>query len=560
MKNLLLFFLSFLFVVCANSQNVNQTFKVPSTYDRSSISIILLDFPDGNHSAAIREKIANVAFADKYYNNNLSYYALSAPFGRNDLTIKAADLIKKAIDDKKIANEIVSKWYSRKNDGSMSLELIHQRGMFNATDNASLLAKTTKRGNAELEDYGNRLINRSYILVFDFQNLVTASEAKIAGTRGWQSNVVSYLYKIDYSADIQNKVYDAWIYDDDTPQVKADKKSKFEMIQFPISFVASSAASVTAQQLINRSDFLKVLDPDKSEDQLLMQLVQKAYDENLYSLDRKYEDFRVKTTIDQASPIKAKIGKKEGIKTDFRFFAYEYVYDEGTKSTSQKLRGVIRATPNIVDNRQVSTGKSGATQFYQTAGNQLEIGYLLQQRNDIGGELTLGYEVGNIGGVYGRLDIRLGRFVGIPSFFVYLEGGAENKDYNIYMVPRKGISFIHYGLGIAKGIMLTRNIELRPYAGVGQETASHNDFKTLALNIGTSDDLEGVKSLYAKGGANIAINIQHNIQFVGGIGYYLFLGKPQNSQGKESTTFGKWEKLFDKRNGPSILAGIKFGF
>ena len=536
MKNLLLFFLSFLFVVGANSQNVKQTFKVPSTYDRSSITAILLDFPDGNHSAALREKIANVAFADKYYNNNIGYFALSAPFGRFDLTIKAADLIKKAIDDKKMANEIVSKWYGRKSDGTMSLELIHERGVFNATDNASLLAKTTKRGNAELEDYGNRLINRSYILVFDFQNLMTAAEAKIAGTRGWQSNVVSYLYKVDYSTDIQNKVYDAWIYDDDTPQVKAEKKSKFEMIQFPISFVASSATSVSAQQLINRSDFLKVLDPDKSEDQLLMQLVQKAYDENLYSLDRKYEDFRVKTTIVQANPITAKIGKKEGIKTDFRFFAYEYVYDERTKSTSQKLRGVIRSSSNIVDNRQNATGKSGTTQFYQTAGQQLETGYLLQQRNDIGGELILGYEVGNIGGVYGRFDIRLGRYVGIPGLFVYLEGGAESKDYNIYMVPRKGISFIHYGLGIAKGFMLTRNVELRPYAGAGQETASHNDFKTLALNIGTSDALEGVKSLYAKGGANISINIQHNIQFVGGIGYYLFLGKPQNGNGKESTT------------------------
>lgn len=442
----------------------------------------------------------------------------------------------------------------------MSLELIHERGMFNATDDASLLAKTTKRGNAELEDYGNRLINRSYILVFDFQSLVTAAEAKIAGTRGWQSTVVSYLYKIDYSTDIQNKVYDAWIYNDDTPEVKADKKNKFEQIRFPISFVASSATSVTAQQIINRSDFLKVLDPDKSEDQLLMQLVQKAYDENLYSLDSKYEDFRVKTTIVQASPITAKIGKKEGVKTDYRFFAYEYVYNESTKSTSQKLRGVIRSTVNIVDNRQVATGKSGTTQFYQTAGQKLDVGYLLQQRNDIGGEITLGYETGNIGGVYGRLDIRLGRYVGIPSLFVYIEGGAESKDYNIYMVPRKGISFVHYGLGFAKGIMLTRNMELRAYFGAGQEAASHNDFKTLALNLGTSDALEGLKSLYAKGGANLAINIQHNIQFVGGIGYYLFLGKPQNRDGKESTTFNKWENLFEKRNGPSILAGFKFGF
>jgi hypothetical protein len=559
MKNLSFLFLLFIFVVSANSQVVKQTFKVPSTYDRSSITVVVLDFPDGNHSSTLREKIGRIVFADKYYNNNVEYLTLNSPFGRNDLTIKPADLIKKAIEDKKMANEIVSKWYSRKSDGSMSLELIHERGMFNATDDASLLAKTTKRGNAELEDYGNRLINRSYILVFDFQNLVTAAEAKIAGTRGWQSNVVSYLYKIDYSTEVQAKVYDAWIYNDDTPQVKADKKNKFEQIQFPISFVASSAASVTAQQMINRSDFLKVLDPDKSEDQLLLQLVQKAYDENLYSLDRKYEDFRVKTTIDQTSPITAKIGKKEGLKTDYRFFAYEYVYNESAKSTSQKLRGVIRSTANIVDNRQVATGKSGTTQFYQTAGKQLEVGYLLQQRNDIGGELSLGYEVGGIGGVYGRLDLRLGRYAGIPSFFVYVEGGAENENYFLGGADRKGISFVHFGGGIAKGIMLTRNLEIRPYAGVGIESASHDDFKNLTWITG--ETCEGLSNLYGKGGANLSINIMHNIQFTGGCGYYSFLGTPKNGNGKESTNIKKWSDIFAGRNGGlSVLIGIKFGF
>ena len=116
MKNLSFLFLLFIFVVSANSQVVKQTFKVPSTYDRSSITVVVLDFPDGNHSSALREKIGRIVFADKYYNNNVEYLTLNSPFGRNDLTIKPADLIKKAIEDKKMANEIVSKWYSRKSE------------------------------------------------------------------------------------------------------------------------------------------------------------------------------------------------------------------------------------------------------------------------------------------------------------------------------------------------------------------------------------------------------------------------------------------------------------
>ncbi len=52
MKKFLLLFLSFIITVSANYQLVKLSFKVPSTYDRSSITVVLLDFPDGNHSAA----------------------------------------------------------------------------------------------------------------------------------------------------------------------------------------------------------------------------------------------------------------------------------------------------------------------------------------------------------------------------------------------------------------------------------------------------------------------------------------------------------------------------
>ncbi len=45
------------------------------------------------------------------------------------------------------------------------------------------------------------------------------AEAKVKDMRGWQAGYQAYLYKIDYNEEIQNKIYDNWIYDDDTPQV-----------------------------------------------------------------------------------------------------------------------------------------------------------------------------------------------------------------------------------------------------------------------------------------------------------------------------------------------------
>ena len=539
------------FGLYAQDAKVDQ--KIPSTYDRSSITFLMLEFSSDNHVNDVKGKIDKIAFGDKYYNNNVNYLTIPSPFGRNDMGTNKADMVKQSIEAKNIPVDIISKWYSRKDDGTMSMDLIEERGMFNATDAAFIKAQTTKRGNAALKDYGNRLIARSYILVLDYKDVLTMKEAKVDKMKGWKSTVVGYLYKIDYNDETQNALYDAWIYDDDSPQVKAEKKKKFEQIKFPISFVTETMVMVTASQAAEGTQLGRLI-KQKTEDELLSEMVQKGYDESLYNLEKKYEDFRVKTPIFQTGPIRAKIGKKEGLKTDYRFFAYEYVYDEKTNSSKQKFRGVIRATSKIVDNRQVASGNMGTTKFYQTSGRKLHTGYLLQQRNDFGVEVNVGYEAGEVGGVYGRIDARLGRFVGIKSFFLYLEGGAEVQDYRINGTNYDGIAFAHYGAGIAKGFMLTRNLELRPYVGAGQEMATHKNFK--------NTELDGIKALFVKAGANLALNLKHNFQIIGGAGAYTFVS---NAENKDGDTKKLWSDYFtdkdgNKREGVAVFAGLRVGF
>lgn len=548
MKTSLLNLLFCLFAIGLFAQNTKTEQKIPSTYDRSSITFLMLEFSGDFHLGAVKEKIEKIAFADKFYNNNVSYLTIPAPFNRGDLGINKGELLKQSIEAKKIPVDIISKWYARKADGTMSMDLIEERGMFNATDAAVIKAQTTKRGNAALKDYGSRLIERSYILVVDYKDVKTMQEAKVDKMHGWKATAVGYLFKIDYNEETQNALYDSWIYDDDTPQVKAEKLKKFDAIKFPISFVTETSVMLTSSQPTSDSQLGKFL-KQKSDDQLLGELIQKGYDESIYFLEKNYEDFRVKTPIFQTRPIRAKVGKKEGIKTDYRFFAYEYIYDEKTNTSKQKFRGVIRATSKIVDNRQVATGQTGTTKFYQTSGRKLQTGYLLQQRNDLGVEVNLGYESGNVGGIYGRIDGRLGRYIGIKALFVYLEGGAEMKDYRVNGIDYTGIVFAHYGGGIAKGFMLTRNLEFRPYIGVGQEVATHKDWDKPDNQLTV---------LYGKAGVNLALNLKHNFQIIGGMGAYSFIGYPTDSDGNDVTT--NWDVLFKDRTGPSVLFGIRFGF
>ncbi|MDP3451604.1 MAG: hypothetical protein Q8R90_01505 [Bacteroidales bacterium] len=540
MKKFLLLFASLICLigVAAAQDVVGSALKVPSTYDRSSLTYLVLDYPSANHFNFVRNNVGKIAFSDKFYNNNLPNFFIPAPYAKDYIGFNKAQLILEAIQKKRVANDIVAKWYSMNSDGMMTLDLIHSRGMFNATDEAYLQSKTTKRGNAQLEDYGNRLIDRSYIVVIDYYDIKTMQEANVKDSRGWKSGFQAYLYKIDYNEGIQNLIYDNWIYEDDTPAVKADKRAALKKLEIPVVFVKNVMLSATESES-TKSSTINVLGSKKprTEDELMAAVLQKSYDEVLYNLEMGVEHFKVVTSIFAVRPIRAKIGKKEGIKTDNRYFAYEYVYDQERDITQQKFRGVIRATKKIADNVHVATGKSPTTEFYQTSGRKMETGYLLQQKNDFGAELSVGFEVGEIGGIYGRLDLRLGRYIGSRALFVLLEGGYESKNYGF------DYKFTRYGVGVAKGLQLTRNSELRPYISLGiEETKNPNDLK--------------LSTVYYKGGATLNINIKHNIQIFGGAGYYI-TGSGKDANGLD---IGDWDSKFTDRSGLSFIGGLKLGF
>jgi len=541
-------------LIGVQAQSIDQAKVIPSTYDRSSLTCLYMKFPGENHVTEIASKFQQVVFSDKYYNNNLANVIFEAPYSRTNTEIVPEVAIKDYLTNQKIAKSVISKWYNRKEDGTMTMDLIFERGMFNASDAEYIKAQTTKRGNALLQDYGNRLIQRSYILVFDFANVKNMSEAKVADQHGWEATVTAYLYKIDFNEEIQAALYDCWIYPEDSPEVKAEKLQKFEQLEIPIEFVTKTTHSLSASQA-NPDTQLGKLTKQKSDDELLMELVQSGYDETLYYLERKYEDFMVKATIYKVKPIQVKIGKKEGLKCDHRYFVYEYLYDEKTNTVKPVYRGVIRATSKIADNRQLATGEMPTSTFYQTAGRKLQTGYLVRQQNDIGREILAGYEMGEIGGPYGRLDFRLGRFIGLKAFFIYLEGGGQQKEYEYHYpsytkATTEDVTFIHYGVGLAQGLMLMRNMELRPYIGIGLESASSDEIDKA--------DKGNLSTLFLKFGGNLAINLRHNIQLTGGINYYALIG---NASNKDKSDLGiKWDEIFQDRKGLSGLVGLKIMF
>ncbi len=581
MKKEFLLFFAFLFfaILRISAQNVEAPKAFKTSYNRPSMTFFYMKFTDEKHSSDVEGKINSLDFPEKFDDNNFNQMVFNAPFNRLGATAKPEELIRQKLQSDNVGKDILNKWFNRRGDGTMDMELIKERGRFDATDAAYNVAQMTQRGESALMDFGENLIKLSYILVLDFQNISTMAEQKDTKSIGWSADVNIYLFKVKFDDEIQSTLYNScWINKDDSPEQRNEKIKKYNQLEIPVEFVYKSTRPVLVSNSESKD---KVTDFNGTMSALLESVVQEAYNKSITRLEMKIEDFKVKTPIYQIHPTRAKIGLKEGLKCDNRYFAYEFVYRKKTNSSVPRRRGVIRATSEIVDNRQLATGNMGTSRFYQTSGLKLQPGYLLKQELDRGLEFYGGMEVGEVGGYYGRFDYRFGRLIGIPAQFIYVDVAYEEKTYDLtnYGGNKDTYNFLRIGLGFAKGFMLTRNTEIRPYFGGGVEFAS-DLIDYVFIKSGSyynpipekdKSKFTGPMTYYLKGGANLALNLRHNIQLTGGVGYYLFVknafvlnkdAKSVDAYFEHNGTYKvvNWSDLFKDRKGISIMAGLRLGF
>lgn len=462
-----------------------QKAEIPEEYNRSATTWILMVGENEEYASKQIEEWKKISFSEKFYDNNFDEYKIVRHPGSK---ITQAD-IEKYIKEEQLANKIIGKWYNRQEDGTLNMQVIHDRGLYNAIDADILKASNTKRGLAEVKDFGNQLINKSYIIVVDFKNIKSAKQLKKKDYIGFQGNLDAYVYKVDFNENVQYSLYDnAWIYEDDDEATKEQKKKAFDSMDVPVKFFAKKTRNINKTQGKKGTNAGKFVMVQKTDAQLFTELIFEGETETVFQLTRDHEDFRVKTTLNKKNPLSAKVGKKEDIKVDHRFFVFEYVYNEKKDDMGQKRRGVIRAK-KVVDNRKVATGTSPMSTFYQTSGGKLEEGFLLQQRVDRGITIYGGLEIGQYAGPYVQVSYRTGNLTGIPSLYALGE---------LY-IPSSGD--VLYGVGIAKGFYFARNFELQ-FSG----------------SYGYVNDTDYA---YIKAGASLAVNITHNFQAYGSLGAYM---------------------------------------
>ena len=439
-------------------------------------------------------------------------------------SIQAVD---KTIKKEKIANELLAKWFNRKENGEFDTKLLEERGLYSASDAEMLQANASQRGLANLDAKALNLVDLTYLMVFsvdsledykiiyDKQDARRKKNAEVLGIsfvpvvrkkNGYSGNARVFVYKLNFN-DSTSQVFfeNYWINENDSN--KQAKKNAFEQNDFALNLVTAMDFQAEASQ--NNPEYNILPLPQLSREELMDNMMMGLQNTALFKLERLNKNFQTSAYIYKSSPITAKIGKKEDLKIDNRYFVYEKIANE--KGDTKEVRaGVVRAGTDIEDNRQISEGNSQGSKFYQISGRKIREGFVMRQKSDIGMGIMVGYEQNfsapsNKGVIFG-IDQNLAK-IGLPfkSFKIFAQGkvtGSEtyNISYNKQNLDHKLSSFM-----VSAGFHKEWHFAHALFAGVS--LAYFHDFATSDVNQADFFSTSNAKKLEIQvGGIKPAVN------------------------------------------------------
>ena len=399
MKKNLLTVITLFTLVITNAQEKAKDI----TYRRSSLHTMLIESDDFPRKDVVLKSYKDAPFPEKYNKHTIDAKSFKIDLSKNDE--EATTLITKHLNDNKIANQLVAKWFNKQPNGAFNMDLIGERGSYNASEMQANIAKGSVRGVASLADAGEELINNTFIIVNKLNfvsneiaaavlkqqavakaNKIRMSFARRAALKvaekaynkakeGYSVWTTAYLYKLVWNEEIAATFYnDLWVDKSniDEARVNAFKNSSL----FKMEFVGQQKTT---------SLVLFSLKEKRTEEQIIKLATVRNLDAVYAKLQKEYDVFKTKTPLFSGEPITAKIGMKEGLVGGESFEVLEQVLDEKTGLTKYVRKGKIKVSKNkIWDNRfnageGVDDKKSNATATTFKGGKNYYSGMLIRQ-------------------------------------------------------------------------------------------------------------------------------------------------------------------------------------
>ena len=381
-------------------------------YRRSSIYTLMISHEDQKFASEIKDAFVKIPVPDKFNDHELSVKILSL-----DKKLKGASSdkensdISSFLERNKIASRLVAKWFNRDvNTGTCNMELVKERGLYNATEYDRVLAEKSARSTALLMDAGEDLIGNTFVLVNDIRYVDKSKAGAAVGMglrilgalagaatgnsdfadlgdsygslaetlKGFKVKINTFLYKLEW-----DEATSAVFYKDQytsTPDIV--KKEEFEdgRGKYRLKYVGKVESSGSTTSFMG----IKLDEPVE----MVRKACQRALDENVASLQHEFEEFRTKSPLVSAQPITAYVGMKEGVTKDSKFEVLEIIEKDGGAREYKRV-GVIKPVDGLIwDNRYMSEEEGaasatlGCTTFKKVSGGDFFPGMLIREIKD----------------------------------------------------------------------------------------------------------------------------------------------------------------------------------
>lgn len=385
-----------------------QAQETDANYRRSSIYSVLVNHTDQQFASEIKEAFLQIPVPDKFNDHNLSVKVLNLDKKLSGASSeKENPIITEFLDNNKVASRLVGRWFNRDFfTGQCNMELVKERGLYNATEFDKQLASRSARGMAMLQDAGEDLIGNTFVLVNDIRYVDKNRAAKTASSilkalgsiaaaytgnniddltnnigdmvetiKGFKVKINTFLYKLEWTDDIATQFYQEQYGSVADPT----KKANFEAARgsYKLKYVGKVESSGGTTSFLGINEDQPVV--------MVRKACQRAIDENVVDLQRNYEEFRTKSPLVSVEPITAYVGMKEGVTEKSKFEVLEVVELENGKHKYNRV-GVIQPIENLIwDNRFMAVEEGareatlGFTTFRKVSGKEFSKGMLIRE-------------------------------------------------------------------------------------------------------------------------------------------------------------------------------------
>lgn len=535
---------------------------------RNSLTIIYLEEPKG--VGKFFQKNVPSEYRKSYNWNRIPIQSLKS--GGDSLESAAQELTTAGV-----GKQLMEYWWLRQPDGWFRLDTVKKRGVYDATPQELSECSPQIRACKILEDNGLKLIEKSYILFMVPRNLKSQKEiydeadrqARQKGSelvkrtmRGYEGKLDCYLLQLDYENSIKGEFYEKmWMYEDDSPEVKAQKKAAFDQFRFKLKPVqVIKAKTVFGKETLSGTESTDSKNP-RSDEQLLEDWAEKAVKSVLSQLGEVIPNTFQLTGI---RPLKAFIGSKEGGYLDKLYVVKERKERSDGTLKRYKRKGYIRMKKVSENQSNVSANTQPST-FYKVGGfSFLRPGMYISKQREIGfsvhalgtiptmeeGSAIRDYGIGaegNLSRFLGLIDVRkFPHALKIGVNFTFQNDERSIQTNRVIPVTLSRLSFY-----LRKDFHFLGIFHAGLWGGYGIDEVSEQN--------GKGNNVRKINTDIVPLGSELGLNIVPRFVQIFALGEYAIPVGPVKLNGTKQNGLN-WFTLYPDRKGIVLRGGLRFNF